>query len=180
MKKLIICEGTNEKTVVDMLLENDRLCYGRDELLGMIVYHARQIDTNPTLQNMMNQYKGELDILRVGDSLNDKLRIPKKYKNQIRQVLKYCTKPELEMLLIISEGRIKDYEKFKSKKSPKSYCKENVRHNGHKYDNTSDFYREYYGDRIELLTDSINEYKRIKGKHKIDELYLADLLRKER
>ena len=40
------------------------------------------------------------------------------------------------------------------------------------------FYREYYGERIDLLVDSIKRYKQLKGKHQKDEFYLADLLKK--
>lgn len=81
------------------------------------------------------------------------------------------------MLLIISEGLNADFEKEKSKKSPKSYSKEKVVYNRNRYDNSTAFYRDYYGDRIELLVDTIKRYKQLKGKHQRDELYLADLLK---
>lgn len=86
-------------------------------------------------------------------------------------------KTELEMLLIISEGLNADFEKEKSKKSPKSFSKENVVYNKNRYDNSTAFYRKYYGDRIDLLVDTIKRYKQLKGKHQKDELFLADLLK---
>ena len=46
-----------------------------------------------------------------------------------------------------------------------------------RYDNSTDFYRNYYGDRIDLLVDAIKRYKQLKGKHERDEGYLADLLK---
>ena len=49
--------------------------------------------------------------MRIGDKLSDQLTIPKEYKGKIKDVKKYCTKPELEMLLIISEGLDADFEK---------------------------------------------------------------------
>ena len=118
-----------------------------------------------------------MHILRIGDKLNDKLKIPKEYRSKIKEIIKYCTKPELEMLLIISEGKNSDFEKVKSKMSPKTFSKENVVYNRTRYNNSTAFYREYYGKRIDLLVKTIRRYKRLKGKHEKDEFYLADLLK---
>ena len=46
-----------------------------------------------------------------------------------------------------------------------------------KYDNSSRFFREYYGADPDKLVAAIKEYKRIKSAHKKDELYLADLFK---
>ena len=119
----------------------------------------------------------DVQVLRIGDKLNDELKIPKEYKGKVTSIEKYCTKPELEMLLIISEGLNTDFEKEKSKKSPKSFCKEKVVYNRTRYDNSTAFYHEYYGDRIDLLVDTIKRYKQLKGKHQRGENYLADLLK---
>lgn len=115
--------------------------------------------------------------MRIGDKLNDELKISKVYKKKITCVKKYCTKPELEMLLIISEELNSKFEKGKSKKSPKSFCKENVIYNKNRYNNSTTFFRDYYEDRMDLLVNAIQKYKKLKGKHKKDELYLADLLK---
>ena len=107
------------------------------------------------------------------DKLNDELKIPKKYKGQITEIKKYCTKPELEMLLIISEQQEVSFEKIKSSMSLKTFAKEYVVHNRIRYDNSTSFYREYYDERIALLLNAIKRYKHLKGKHQKDELYLA-------
>ena len=46
-----------------------------------------------------------------------------------------------------------------------------------RYDNSTEFLRNYYGNHVDGLVTAIREYKRIKGSHKKDELYLADLLK---
>ena len=46
-----------------------------------------------------------------------------------------------------------------------------------KYDNSTQFYKDYYGTRPDVLVDAIREYKKLKGGHKKGELYLADLLK---
>ena len=85
--------------------------------------------------------------------------------------------PELEMLLIISEGLVKEFEKIKTKVSPKAFAKQNVSYNRARYDNSSRFYREYYGSEPQKLINAIREYKRINGAHQKDELYLANILK---
>lgn len=177
MKYLIMCEGPNELEIIRMLLEHDKLIFTEDDLLNLVPYHARQIESNPTVKAALNLYPGEVQVLRIGDKLNDELKISKVYKKKITCVKKYCTKPELEMLLIISEELNSKFEKGKSKKSPKSFCKENVIYNKNRYNNSTIFFRDYYERRMDLLVDAIQKYKKLKGKHKKDELYLANLLK---
>ena len=43
MKRLIMCEGPNELGIMQILLENDKLIFGEDDLIGLEPYHARQI-----------------------------------------------------------------------------------------------------------------------------------------
>ena len=43
MKLLVMCEGPNEKAVVDMLLDAGCLEFSEDDLVGLTVYHARQL-----------------------------------------------------------------------------------------------------------------------------------------
>lgn len=118
-----------------------------------------------------------MQVLRIGDKLGDELKIPREYKGKIKDIRKYCTKPELEMLLLISENKDAEFEKVKSKTSPKKFSKENIVYNRKHYDNSTAFYRDYYGERIELLVDTIKRYKQLKGKHQKDEFYRADLLK---
>lgn len=40
MKYLVMCEGSNELEVVRILLANNRLIFGEDDLLGLTPYHA--------------------------------------------------------------------------------------------------------------------------------------------
>lgn len=177
MKYLIMCEGPNELEIVRMLLEHDKLIFAKDDLLNLVPYHARQIGNNAAVRTALNLYHGDVEVLRIGDKLNDELKVPREYKGRIKGIKKYCTKPELEILLIISENIDSKFEKVKSKTSPKTFSKENVIYNRTRYDNSTAFYRDYYGERIDLLVDTIKRYKQLKGKHQKDELYLADLLK---
>lgn len=81
------------------------------------------------------------------------------------------------MLLIISEGLVSEFDKIKSKMSPKEFAKKHIKCGRRKYDNSTQFYRDYYGTNPDKLVKAIKEYKRIKGVHKKAEQYLADLLK---
>lgn len=178
MKRLIMCEGSNELTLVNILLENNALIFTEDDLLGLSAYHARQITTNAQVRLALNMYFGnDVHIMRIGDKQTDRLIIPPDFRKKISAVEKYCTLPELEILLIISEGLVKEYEKVKSKIKPKEFAKCHIRCGKIRYDNSSQFYKDYFGGNCNKLINTIREYKRIRGFHKKDELYLADILR---
>lgn len=180
MKYLIMCEGPNELKIIDILLNNNMLTVSRDDLLGLSAYHARQISTSTVIKTALNIYPGnDVEIIRIGDKQTDALKIPAAYRSKFSSasVRKYCTKPELEILLIISENKLAEYEKVKSKISPKDFAKQNVSVNKRKYRNDTKFYEDYYGDSPELLKEAIIAYKRTHGSHGKDELYLADLLK---
>ncbi|MCD8347126.1 MAG: GNAT family acetyltransferase [Lachnospiraceae bacterium] len=176
MKLLVMCEGANEKAIMDILLENHQLSFAADDLLGLVTFHARQIRTSGVVKAELNMYPGKVKILRIGDTQTERLTIPSEYSDKIVSVEKYCTKPELEMLLIISEKLISEYDKVKSSVRPKLFAKQNIRCGRRRYDNSTEFYRDYYGSDYKQLVAAIREYKQHKGSHQKDEFYLADLL----
>ena len=177
MKYLIMCEGPNELAIINILLENDLLSIKEDDLLGLKPYHARQIYNNSAVKLELNIYpENDVCILRIGDTLTDKITIPVDYSEKIVKIEKYCTKPELEILLIIAEGLLKEYNKNKSTIQPKEFAKTEISYNGKRYDNSTDFYKKYFGERTDLLVKSIREYKHLK-RHRKGELFLADLLK---
>ena len=176
MKYLIMCEGANELEVIRILLRHHCLKYTEDDLLGLVPYHARQIKNSGAVQAALNIYPGKVTVLRIGDKLNESLVIPKEYKEKIAAVEKYCTKPELEMLLIISEGLESEFEKVKSKIKAKVFAKNNIKCGRRTYKNDSSFYTEYYDQNPQKLVDSIMKYRQIKGSHRGDEHYLSELL----
>lgn len=72
------------------------LIFTEDDLLNLVPYHARQIESNPTVKAALNLYPGEVQVLRIGDKLNDELKISKDYIGQ-----KYCTKLDEKVLGIL-------------------------------------------------------------------------------
>lgn len=179
MKLLVMCEGPNEKAVVEMLLDAGYLKFSRDDLVGLTVYHARQF-TATIIKTALSIYTGNFEVYRIGDSMTDRLPVPADYRGRIQRIRKFCTKPELEMLLIIAEGKEAEFEKVKAGRhriKAKDFSKANVVHNRKRYNNSTQFYEDYFGSDIKMLVAAIKKYKQTHGAHKKDEEYLADLLK---
>ena len=173
VKILVMCEGPNELAVFNVLLDNSMLGFSRLDLLGLTAYHARQIRLSKQVQLALNMFPGRVLVIRVGDKLNEALPIPTVYREKIIGVYKCCTKPELEMLLIIAEDLRHEYEK--SGMTPKQFAKAHIKLGRRKYDNSTQFYVDYFSPAPKKLQTAIVEYKRIK-RHAGDELFLADLM----
>ncbi len=172
-KLLILCEGSNEKKIIDLLLRHDKLKFTTNDLVGLVPYHARQLNS-PVIVTALNMYQGNFDIIRVGDKQNDQLKLPRDLKRRIGIIHKYCTKPELEVLLIINEGLYTQFSRSGNNK-PKEFAKKHIVYQKRRYDNSTEFYELYYGNRIDDLVDNLKEYRRLK-KHSSDEMFLVDLL----
>lgn len=180
MRILLLCEGQNEEVLLNLLLKANALNFTIDDLIGLRPYALRQLN-NPTIISELKHNASPVKVYRIGDKQKDKLSIPKSLKDIVseKEIYKYCTKPELEMLLIINERLEKKYEKVKSTQSPKKFAKMNISYNGRKYDQSSDFLKEYYGGtNVKKLIDNIKKYKTYKKHNNKDELYLADILKK--
>ena len=173
MKYLIMCEGTNEKTIIDMLIEYNMFTISKNDMIGETVYHARTLKDS-IITTVLSVVSTNFTVLRIGDTQTDELQIPNKYKHMINDVVKICTKPELEILIIISENQIRNYNKQSLK--PKLFSKSIKLRNGLIYDQSSNFYKEYFDK--ETLVNSLIEYKRIKKKsHEKSEKFLVDYLK---
>ncbi len=176
MKYLMMCEGRNEKAIMNLLLDANKLKITRDDLIELTPFNVRQL-SNPTIISMLKNYNKEVAILRVGDSQRDKLIIPNELKDIVspNRIYKYCTLPEIEILLIINEGLYNEF--LKSNDKPKEFAKKHIVYNKTKYNQLSEFFVDYYGGkRIHNLIDNLKKYKHLK-KHNKNDLYLVDLLK---
>lgn len=80
-----MCEGPNGKAVVEMLLDAGRLKFSKDDLVGLNVYHARQL-TSSIIKTNLSIYTGDFKVYRIGDTLTDKLSVPLDYKERIKEI----------------------------------------------------------------------------------------------
>ena len=84
------------------------------------------------------------------------------------------------MLLILAEGLEAEFEKVKAgknKRSAKNFSKEHIFAGRKRYDNSTQFYYDYFGEQPEKLVEAIRRYRQIQGAHKKDEGYLTELLK---
>lgn len=99
----------------------------------------------------------KVTIYRILDSKNENFKIKNKIKKDFKgkyEVVDIVSSPEIEMLVIISEGRFTDYLKVKSKIKPSEYCKQSLNLRRVK---EYHFIREYFSD-VNHLISVIAEY----------------------
>ena len=159
-----MCEGNSELYLINDLIKKGYIVF-EHELLGDKPHHVRQLRQLSPLINSL-PIDEEILVYRIGDTLTDKLSFDGfELRKEKMQVFKYCTKPEIEILIIINENLLEEYNKVSSKISAKSFIKPYM-----KKCSISDYFESHN------VVNSIKEYKRIKT-HNNDEFYLADLLK---
>ena len=166
--KACICEGAAESAIIDILLDNDLLIFSREELLEESVLRCRNAKTFEE-RYLRKGFDDKISVIRILDSRGEQFRLSKAYTHKV-SVINVVTAPEIEMLIIHSEGA---YEKFKhSGKKPSDFCKADLKmHNVKSYD----FDLEYFNDTAKLVK-AIKEYKRNANIPK-GEYSLIDLLK---
>ncbi len=173
MKSIIacICEGTAEQTIVDILLDDEKLIFTREELLDEKVIRSRSAKKFEE-KYLRKGFSERIIIYRVLDSVKENFCLSKLYREKV-DVINIYTTPEIEMLIIISEGKYDDYTNKKKKNmKPSEYCKSVLKFSSVK---NKSFLSNYFHDSDKLVM-SILDYQRLTKKNKYKTL--ADLLRK--
>lgn len=166
--KACICEGSAEAAIINILVDNDLLIFPREEMLDEKVIRCRNAKRFEE-QYLRKGFNAQISIIRILDSRREEFRLSKAYEHKI-DVINVITAPEIEMLIIHSEGM---YERFKrSGKKPSEFCKSDLRmHNVKSYE----FVKDYFSD-PQKLVDAIHEYCRTANIPR-GEYSLADLLK---
>ncbi len=168
MYKACICEGTAENAIMDILLDNDLLIFTRGELLEEKVLRCR--DGKSFEEKYLRKgFMDKISVIRILDSRRENFRISKAYEHKV-DVINVITAPEIEMLIILSEDKYKEFKK--SGKKPSEFCKENLKMSGIK---SKDFVKSYFLDST-VLVAAIKKYHEITKIHK-GEYALLDLLK---
>jgi hypothetical protein len=165
--KACICEGSAEKAIMNILLDNDLLIFKREELLEEEVLSCRSAK-NFEERYLRKTFDDKISVIRILDSRKENFKLSKAYENKI-DVVNIITAPEIEILVIIKEGKYLDFKKSKLK--PSDYCKQVLKiHNIKNYD----FVIDYFSD-VDSLVAAMKQYKQISNLPK-GELSLIDLL----
>lgn len=165
-----ICEGTAEQVIMNILLDNHKLIFEREDLLEEDVLRSRS-GQKFEQQYLRKGFDDKITVLRILDSRGENFKISKVYQHKIN-VVNIITAPEIEMLIIFNENK---YENFKkSRKKPSDYCKEDLSYKNVK---SKSFITEYF-ENVNSLINAIKEYKRVSHIPN-NECSLFDLLKKE-
>ena len=166
------CEGVAEKTIIDLLIDNGRLCFSRDDLVDNECTTLRKAALIAD-EFLHRDYERDVVILRILDNANEAFKMPKLYQNVC--CYSVVTKPEIEYLHIIAFGLEKKFEnackqqkqKFKASSFCKSYLSKDIK--------SETAVKALYADDLDKLVTAINRYHQI-TQHKTYCLY--DLLKK--
>ncbi len=165
-----ICEGSAESVIVNKLMDADKLVFSRDDLLDNEVLRCR------SARKFEDRYLGKgftkkITVYRILDSRREDFKLRKAYESKV-DVINVITAPEIEMLVIIHEGKYAQYCKVKSNTKPSDYCKDTLKYPSIK---STEFITEYFSN-IDDLINAIKEYRRLSNIPK-NEICLADLLK---
>lgn len=161
-KIAILAEGTSEKAILDVLLDNDLLIFTREELIDEEVLSIRKA-SDFERQYLNHSFENKIKIYRVHDSRTEAFNLRKEYKLKVEDpIYEIYTTPEIEVLFLIYKG---DYEKYikgtkKSNIKPSKYVKQNY---GKEFKNfkTYKFVYHFWSNDVNELVKCIQEYARM-------------------
>lgn len=105
-----IVEGGAERAIIDILLDNNILCFGRDRLLdGELIRTRSSRDFEE--RYLRKGFDGSITVLRVLDSRRERFALRKEYAPKVN-VINVITAPEIEMLVILNENKYSDFKKL--------------------------------------------------------------------
>lgn len=168
-----ICEGGAERAILDLLLDNHKLIFEREDLIEEEVLRCRSGEEFEA-RYLRKGFEEKITIYWVHDSRSEKFNLSKAYEHKV-DIKNVITAPEIEKLIICNEGKYKDYEKEARKNprlKPSSYCKSNLKYKNVK---SYDFVTKYFAN-MEVLIRALHEYRRI-SKVRGNEMSIWDLLR---
>ncbi len=170
-----ICEGGAERAILDLLLDNHKLIFEREELIEEDVLRCRS-GKEFEKRYLRKGFSEKITIYCILDSRSERFSLSKAYEDKV-DVKNVITAPEIEKLIICNEKKYKDYERAVRKNpklKPSIYCKAILKYNNVKSYN---FVLEYFSD-IKVLINVLHEYQRI-SKVRNNEMTIWNLLRKE-
>lgn len=163
-----ICEGGAEKTIIELLLDSNSLIFSYDDLLEGEILRCRKARDFET-QYLRKYFNEKVTVLRILDSRRERFAWSKAYAHKV-DVINVVTAPEIEMLVILSENKYKEFKGSNLK--PSEYCKSFLCYSNVK---RPVFIEAYFKDLDKLIT-AIKRYKKV-SKINHGEYALADLLK---
>ncbi|EUJ31287.1 hypothetical protein [Listeria cornellensis] len=169
-----ICEGSSEKNIIHLLLQNNLLIFSEEQLLqGKVLTGPYRKSDKFTDQFLTMDYGEQEVVIFIIQDNKTSFLIRKPYSNKIRGPHIVVTAPEIEMLMIHSLGLYNQYQKVKKSKKPSIFVAEHLKKTTSKIKSTPfilEFYQKYD------LKESLILHKR-KAKNEKGSFFLADFLK---
>jgi len=156
---LVICEGSAESVIFELLLAEGKLIIPKDSLIedpqtGRLYTRCRK-DRDIEERFLSVTYGSScVNIVRIIDSPNERFHLSPLYQSKAR-VFTLTTRPEIEILAIIKEGAYRAWTHVNNMK-PSEFCKEKL---GLRKIKQYAFLRQYWNDADELCR-VIEQYRR--------------------
>ncbi len=163
-----ICEGGAESAILELLLDNHKLIFEREDLIEEELLRCRK-GRDFEERYLKKSFAGKITVYRILDSRRENFKLSKAYKNKV-DVINVVTAPEIEMFIILNERQYAEFKKSGMK--PSEFCKIKLRYKNIK---NYEFVKAYFTD-IDNLIAAIHEYRRISKVHSDEQTFL-DLLR---
>lgn len=180
---LISCEGAAEAVIAKTLIENNRLIVPREQLIedektGERFTELRKPDdilnAFARYDYTLNGNDGMFALARIVDKAARTGRADKHYRG-IALPFDFVTRPEIEMLMVIKEGKLRAWNAAREKRPTlkvSEFCKSELRIKSSK---SRSYLERYWSDPDELVR-CIREYHRIAEKKREPYLDLHDLI----
>ena len=164
-----ICEGNAESVIINKLMDEGKLIFSRDDLLDNEVLRCRKASEFEH-KYLRKAFDKKIIVYRILDSRKEVFKLHKEYIHKV-DVINVITAPEIEMLIIINEGKYVEYSRVKNNIKPSVFCKDVLKLKSVK---TKKFVINYFSN-VDDLVEAVREYKRLSCVQK-NEICLADLL----
>lgn len=171
-KIALICEGSSEQAIMDVLLEHNVLKFSREDLLEEAPIRCRN-GKKFARDHLGKTFDFKVTVCRILDSKVENFKIPREYASKISGTYNFITSPEIEILYILFHGDYDKYtNKFKSQVKPSEFVKKN-------YNDVTNV--KAYSENYNFWNSNFNQLKKMlfKYKSKTDnrDYCIADLMR---
>jgi len=90
----LLAEGAAEQAILDVLLDNDKLIYNREELLNEEILRERSA-TRFQRRYLGLSFSKKIKIYRILDSKGEQFKLGKAYQQNISNIINLYTTPEI-------------------------------------------------------------------------------------
>jgi hypothetical protein len=158
---VVLCEGNVEKAICDLLIEHEILHFSLDQLIvsgGVIGLPYEKLVPHIAFDYTSDGIE-KIRIYRIRDKKDHRFRIGLVHRQILRGPVDLVTRPEIEILYIISAGKYDDYTRnYIQEYKPSQYAKIIL---GCADIKSYQYAKRYFHD-IDRLVDTINFYHRTK------------------